>query len=119
MNPYEKSCRRILDAPGGMHEDWIAVGRQLSQAMVEVAFDLGGDDFAAKVSILSESRDALPGVEALKLLESNYPGSGKTVFDRMEHIGEEQRAKEISEVTNVRGYGRSVIAGIIYPRKKR
>ncbi len=66
--------------------DWEALGIYFSKAIKEVAFELDGQELAARVGLPGDANDSLPGLDALLILEDISPGSIERVMLRMEAL---------------------------------
>ena len=94
---------------------WERVGGYLSDAMQEVAGDLGGEEFATHIAELAVSDDLLPNPTALKYLEDSFPGSAELVMIRSTEIQQETHEREFSAIqkSSVRKYGRTILEGFM------
>jgi hypothetical protein len=97
-----------------LSRDWEAVGGYLSNAMQEVAVDLGGEEFADYIVDISRSDEVLPNPIALKLLEDSFPGSAELVMARSAEIQQQAFESELASIqkTSVRKYGRAMLYSI-------
>jgi len=98
-----------------LSRDWEAVGGYLSDAMQEVAGDLGGEKLAAHIAELAVSDDLLPNPTALKYLEDSFPGSAEIVLVRSSEIQQETHEREFTAIQNlsVRKHGRAILEGFM------
>lgn len=104
MNSFEKTWR---DAATKASEQ---VGQNLTEALFEIATELGGEGFAAQVMQLAdEENSAYPSPAALKMLGENYPEAGEELMKRMEQIGDRKRRE--SELA-FRARGRAFLRGM-------
>ena len=79
-------------------------GRHMSRAIGEIALEIGGEQFAAKVMEASLSDTCLPNPEALTLLEIRYPRSSQLVERRAMKIRAHEHRRE-----HLRDFGRAIL----------
>lgn len=92
MNPSGTRSRDIEEA-------WQQVNLNMTEAMREIATELGGEEFANTVMATATTKDEprMPKAEALKLLHNQYPGSVEQVLERAETIGDEKLTSALAE----------------------
>lgn len=92
INPTKPNLRSDSD---GIMGDWQAVGNDLRSALNQVASEIGGEEFASNVQLLSgEPLQLLPNPNAFRYLEANYPGFVQVVMDRSDIIQQERFVQE-------------------------
>lgn len=80
------------------NEAGIRLAGYLSQALHEVALDIGGENLAAAIKDKSSRPDTpWPDPAALTYLEATQPGSAGRVFTQAEHIQAERLQRERAE----------------------
>lgn len=83
------------DVQGISMESWEQVGRDLRQAIVEVAQSMGGQDIAIEAISLAGNLDQiLLNPESLQFLETDFPGSIEAFITRAEQIQQERLLKK-------------------------
>jgi len=116
MKKYNGNMPNNMEQVGRSESrDWEAVGGYISDAMQEVAGDLGGEQLAAYIAELAVSDDLLPNPTALKYLEDSFPGSAEIVLVRSSEIQQENHERELATMQkpSVRKYGRAIIEGFM------
>lgn len=96
MNEGLRSDREAL------RKDWEAVGGFFSEALLQVAAELGGAEYSAQIAELVDgdpTSGPFPSPDALKALETEYPDSVAKVMDRMTLLQKQAHAKERSELS--------------------
>lgn len=93
----DDSSRAVSDA-------FQEVGMDMFQAMNEVAYDMGGDEFANEVvEAAFDSYDIMPNFKALKLLKARDPEAATRVMSRSSEIQKERHQEERDAMFPVRG----------------
>jgi hypothetical protein len=105
MQPFERAAQDLEDA-------FIDVGHDMTTAMHEVAFELGGEEYAAEITATA-SVPGLPNPQALKMLQDRDPGSAERVMDRAKQIADARHEQELAELKShkLRRYGGAILQG--------
>ena len=92
-----------------------SIGRHIHTSLREIATHVGGEEFAAEVSLAAESGDTSPYLASLQLLKERFPGAEEFVMDRAIQIQSKEHERELAELRKptARKFGRSLLIGFV------
>lgn len=98
-----------------LQKDWGAVGNYFSNAVDEIADEIGGAEFVEEVNQATPPDSIWPSPESLQLLENRQSGSVEHVLIRMKELQFEAHRQEVAESQKGRlqKYGKAMLDSLL------